>query len=185
MNHKIIICFSLSITLQVSVLIGEFISHMYPHWTGEEVLLNIRPVDPRSLFRGQYVRLDYNLNSISNKIVSKFEKDKPVLKHGQIIYISLVTKDGISFPDDVFLIKPYGLRSIQGRIDRKYLRSRYNNKPYPPKIKLGIEAYFASPENAKRIENSIRNTRNNNTPIARVMLASNGKAALKELLINR
>ncbi len=42
----------------LSILAGMMVGHAWPLWTGETVLLRARPIDPRDLFRGEFVRLD-------------------------------------------------------------------------------------------------------------------------------
>ena len=42
----------------LSILCGVLVVHAWPLWTGQSVLLPVTPVDPRDLFRGEYVRLD-------------------------------------------------------------------------------------------------------------------------------
>ena len=48
-----------AVLLQLAVLGGLFVYSQYPLWVGTEVRLATVPVDPRDLFRGQYVRLNY------------------------------------------------------------------------------------------------------------------------------
>jgi hypothetical protein len=40
------------------------VSHAWPIWTGETVYLRTRPVDPRDLFRGDYVVLAYDIDRV-------------------------------------------------------------------------------------------------------------------------
>ena len=42
----------------LAILAGMMVGHAWPLWTGETVLLRARPIDPRDLFRGEFVRLD-------------------------------------------------------------------------------------------------------------------------------
>ena len=51
-----------AVLLQLAVLGGLFVYSQYPLWVGTEVRLATVPVDPRDLFRGQYVRLNYALS---------------------------------------------------------------------------------------------------------------------------
>ena len=52
------------ILLQIVVLGSEYLGAIYPLWTGEEIKLKTTPVDPRSLFRGNYARLRYGISTI-------------------------------------------------------------------------------------------------------------------------
>jgi uncharacterized membrane-anchored protein len=40
------------------ILSGMIIGHAWPLWTGRVVTMKVVPVDPRDLFRGEYVHLD-------------------------------------------------------------------------------------------------------------------------------
>lgn len=41
----------------LAILGGMIVGHAWPLWTGRTVLLRVRPVDPRDLFRGEFVRI--------------------------------------------------------------------------------------------------------------------------------
>ena len=46
---------------------------------GQEVLLRIRPIDPRDFLRGDYVRLDYDLSRIKTDLIANIgSRDQPV-----------------------------------------------------------------------------------------------------------
>jgi hypothetical protein len=50
--------------LCLTVLIWMLVSHAWPIWTGETIYLRTRPVDPRDLFRGDYVVLAYDIDRV-------------------------------------------------------------------------------------------------------------------------
>jgi uncharacterized membrane-anchored protein len=64
----IIICF------QVVILLCVYLNAVTPLWSGREIKLATVPVDPRSLFRGNYARLRYHISDIPaadiNRVVS-------------------------------------------------------------------------------------------------------------------
>ena len=55
--------------------------------TGKEVVLKTAPIDPRDLFRGHYVRLNYDISRITSETVEKMP-ETPFRRH-QPIYVSL------------------------------------------------------------------------------------------------
>jgi uncharacterized membrane-anchored protein len=57
----------MAIAFQIVVLAGEYLGAVYPLWTGQEIKLKIVPVDPRSLFRGNYARLGYSISTVDLK----------------------------------------------------------------------------------------------------------------------
>lgn len=48
----------------VAILVSMLVQHAWPLWTGREIYLQTRPVDPRDMMRGDYVRLGYDLQSL-------------------------------------------------------------------------------------------------------------------------
>jgi GDYXXLXY motif protein len=50
--------------LCLTVLTWMLVSHAWPVWTGETIYLRTRPVDPRDLFRGDYVVLAYDIDTV-------------------------------------------------------------------------------------------------------------------------
>lgn len=48
-----------------AILGGMLVTHAYPLWVGQEITLRVvRPIDPRDLFRGEYVILRYHLSRL-------------------------------------------------------------------------------------------------------------------------
>jgi uncharacterized membrane-anchored protein len=154
---------------QVAIVGREYLVSVYPLWTGQRILLAINPVDPRSLFRGNYVQLDYDIGRVPNSF--DYARERIRLKRDHEIYIKLVQKDSVWVADGISLTKPESRIFIRGRITRFSKNSI--------SIKYGIEAYFAPLEKAKQIENDMRRFRGNGpAAVAEVMVASSGRAAL-------
>lgn len=81
--------FIIFVLLQVFVLVFMAGSHYAVQWYGEDVRLKTAPVDPRDLFYGDYVILNYEISEID---ISKFKgNDQP--EAGDTIYV-LVKKEG-------------------------------------------------------------------------------------------
>lgn len=57
--------FILLILLQVALLAGMIAYRHYWVMTGKKVLLRTEPVDPRDIFRGDYVRLRYEISTLN------------------------------------------------------------------------------------------------------------------------
>jgi uncharacterized membrane-anchored protein len=171
MNRKLLlISLSIVIVFQCIVLAGEYINAVYPLWTGREIKLKTVPVDPRSLFRGNYARLRYEISNIKAEDINKLKTPR----HGEIIYIKLKAEaDGLYAYNGVSLNKPQNAVYIRGRIQTG--RDMRRSGTY--QVKYGIEAYFAPKEKAMALEEKLRNK-----GLAKVMVAKNGKAALKEVM---
>ena len=161
------------ILFQIVVLGSEYVGAIYPLWTGEEVRLRTHPVDPRSLFRGNYARLRYGISTIEWK--GQVGEKEP--RRGEVVYVKLEpTASGLYEFGGVELEKPKGGLFIRGRIQGKHIQ----NKKVLYNVRYGIEAYFAPKEKALALEKKLRGG-----GVAIIMIAGNGKAALKEVTSNR
>ena len=157
------------VVIQVGILAGEYLNAVYPLWTGQEVKLKTVPVDPRSLFRGNYALLNYGIANVA--LPYSADRQKP--RHGEIIYVKLKEgKDGVYLSESTSLTRPEQGLFIRGRVQSKRFRG--------PQVRYGIEAYFLPKEKALTLEKELRRG-----GIAKVMVAGNGKAALKEVIANR
>jgi len=154
---------------QLLVLAGELIGAVYPLWTGQAVRLQVEPVDPRSLFRGNYARLGYEIGNVR---VSPSDVESG-LRKGEIVYVGLEEDaQGVMRFADVTLDQPQKGVFIRGRVSRVDSDSGRLN------VRYGIEAYFLPRERALEMEARLRQEK----AIAKVMLARSGKAALVEVL---
>lgn len=160
----LIICF------QFLVLVFEYVGATYPLWTGQEIKLKTVPIDPRSLFRGNYARLNYGISQINSGDVNTLK----LPRNGEVVYIKLKKgEDGTSYYDGVSLEQPADGLFIRGRVKNPYLST--STTTYP--VNYGIEAFFAPKEKALALEKDLRSG-----AVATVMVASNGKATLKDIL---
>lgn len=159
------------IVFQVLILAGEYLNSVYPIWFGQEIRLKTIPVDPRSMFRGNYARLNYDITSVPLPVVNKGE----ALRQHTTIYVSLKENDqGIYELAGTSLTKPKDGIFMRGRLQsRRWFFDSGRNQD----IKYGIEAFFAPKERALQLERDLRNG-----GIAVVMVASNGKATLKDVI---
>ena len=101
------------IVLQITVLASEYLGAIYPLWTGEEIRLKTIPVDPRSLFRGNYARLRYGISTIKGEDLGM----KQNLRNGKVVYIKLkLGADGLHVFEGASLEKPGRGPFIRGRL---------------------------------------------------------------------
>ena len=121
-------------------------------------------------------KLQYNtLNTIEISSIKAEDINKlKTPRHGETIYIKLRAEaDGLYAYDGVSLNKPRNTVYIRGRVQTNRGVVRSGNY----QVKYGIEAYFAPKEKAMALEKKLRNK-----SLARVMVAKDGKAALKEII---
>ena len=138
-------------------IIGSFITYLaWPLITGTSIVLATRPVDPFDILRGQYIIINYEINSV------------PVLEGievGEDVYIVLDEDDeGIWRYTDSSLVKPSKGVSIRGEVKSV---SGGNMR-----LEYGIEQYFFE-------RNAQVPTRNLQVE---VKIASSGQARISQLL---
>ena len=63
-SRVVVLGLGAAIAFQMFVLVGMVVNAALPLWTGTEIRVRTLPVDPRSLFRGNYVRLAYALGTL-------------------------------------------------------------------------------------------------------------------------
>lgn len=133
-----------TLLLQVSVLVVEFLGSVWPIWYGKAIVLETQPIDPRSLFRGNFVRLNFEINSITD--------DNPVLKttikKGAAAYVQLSEDQGIWHPTGISADKPDSGDFIRGRV------RHINGNKYD--FEYGIEAFFMPKDKALDLQNRVR-----------------------------
>ena len=79
--------FILVLALQTAWLLGTVITQEYALATGQVILLETRPVDPRDLLSGDYLMLNYKISDVPTKLFSPpVKKDLP---YGTKIYVAL------------------------------------------------------------------------------------------------
>lgn len=159
-----------ALCFQVSILIGMYVLAQIPLWTGNEIKLQTLPIDPRSMFRGNYTRLRYDISDIKRSYFPNIDQ----LRVGEIVYVNLKPNDkGYYHLDAVSLTLPKDTVFIQGRVVRK----NYNDTI---KIKYGIEAFFMPKEKALALEKEL-----SSGGIAVLKVDKKGKARLENVIANR
>ena len=73
--------------------------------TGKEILLKTVPVDPRDLFRGDYVILRYEISRLDSNHIAADYTD---FKIGEKIYVALKKEDGYGVASKLFRNSPKG-----------------------------------------------------------------------------
>ncbi len=170
MKSRIVIALITAIGFQLLVLIGMVTLASAPLWTGTEVKIKTIPVDPRSLFRGNYARLRYDISEIH---LDQPATDKKI-RNGEVVYVLLEAGEkNIYHQKSVTLEKPVTGLFIRGRISHP----RYHEDNNRYQVKYGIEAFFAPKEKALALEDNLREE-----GIAVLMVSPSGKARLKNII---
>ncbi|MAG11294.1 MAG: hypothetical protein CMI52_00595 [Parcubacteria group bacterium] len=165
MNHKKAIIFLAVVWIAI---IGGFVAMKeYTIQTGEEVLLKTIPVDPRDLFRGDYVILSYEISRFESDILLDFEP-------GDKVYVKLDTSGYYAQIASIHSEPPEGLY-IAGTLKHAFGDNAMG-------VEYGIESYFIPENKGYIIERAQRNSEND--VAVTVAVGNSGKSVIKELLIN-
>lgn len=161
---KIIIALGAAVFLQCLVLGGMVAKASLPLWAGKEIRIKTIPYDPRSMLRGNYARLNYEISTLPE---TAFPKDMR-LRRGEIVYVMLQqANNGLYVYKGAALEKPKQGIYLQGRITNGYA---------PYRVKYGIEAFFAPKEEALQLQSDLVNG-----GAAVLMVTSAGDVALKAI----
>jgi len=134
----------------------------YVLYYGNTAVLEIVPVDPRDLFRGDYVILDYKISRVENEMLSI----------GDVVYVSLVKDGDFHVAERVSFARPKEGLFIKGTV------SENNGKNFT--IIYGIENYFVPEDKGRELENA----RDLKTLSVIVKIDSYGNASIKDLYVN-
>ncbi len=166
-RSSLIISLGFAVTLQIIVLSGMVVKAGLPLWTGTEIRVKTVPIDPRSMFRGNYAQLNYEFSQLPNEVFGDFNS----LRIGEVVYVSLKSgEDGLHVFSDASLDKPN---------EGVFLRSRIVNSYPPYRVKYGIEAFFAPKNKALQLEKDLRNG-----GVAVLMVTDSGQVALNDVISN-
>jgi len=170
MKKKIIIGLTATIVFQFFILTGMYVNAALPLWTGKEIKISTIPVDPRSMFRGNYARLRYDISQLDTHHFPESDE----LRNGEVVYIVLKpSTTGLYEFSKGVLKKPDSGVFLRGRIENRH----YEKKVKSFRIKYGIEAYFAPKEKALALEKNLRVS-----GVAVLMVTKEGRARLKDVV---
>jgi uncharacterized membrane-anchored protein len=162
-----------AIGLQAVVLLTMIVLRALPLLFGDTVLIRVFPVDPRDLFRGDYVVLGYEFGRVPAAGIDGLPReaagDRSRDWEGRTVYVSLTPEpDGVHWRAGMVGIhRPTGGRYLRGRIAG-------DNR-----LEFGIEAYYVQEGKGREYEKAVRDSRLS----AEIALTSNGQAALRGLRV--
>ena len=143
------------------ILVGFVGVKEYTLRTGTEVLLKLRPVDPRDLFRGDYVILSYDISSVNVKEAAEFNTN-------DTIYTLLRRNGNVAEFAGTSRIKPTNSLFIAGNVSS----ARETNL----RVTYGIESYFVPEGEGLKIERSRR------AMYAKIVIDASGRGVVKSLV---
>jgi len=159
------------IVIQTLILCGMVAKKQWTLAYGTPILLETQPVDPRSLFRGDYVRIKYNVSEINEDSIPM---DKNLVRN-EYLFVTLEKKD--KFWDAVEIRRKRPVLKPNQVAIRGLLGYSYDNNL---NFKYGIENYFIPEGTGMALERP----KNGEKVTMRVMVDNNGHAAIKQVLVN-
>ena len=167
----------LAVILQLIVLSYMAAEREYILHRGSIIHLRTAPIDPRDLFRGDYVRLNYDLSRIPTQVIKGID-GVGELKKGQKIYVLL--KEG---PNDLYeLVEARLHRPKEGLFltGRSVYPHRLSSANSPLWIHYGIEAYFVKQGKGRDIEKQRGSRTDVQTPLEmEIAISPTGKAVIR------
>ncbi|KMY51629.1 GDYXXLXY domain-containing protein [Peribacillus loiseleuriae] len=146
--------------------------------TGKEIKIQTAPVDPTDLFRGSYVDLQYEIESVKlsqldDSIISDFKR--AYIYDYKKVYVRLKQdSDGLYKVDFVTKEKPSHGIYLKGKLEIPYdLKNAATIQ-----VKYGLDNYYAPEEMAKEIE-----TKASVKPAVALIKVKNGHAVLTKIIV--
>lgn len=154
-----------TIAFQMLVLGSMTVQSLWTLTTGEIVLLRVIPVDPRDLFRGDYVILGYDFTMKRPEGESTWDESDV----GREIFVTLVPEeDGKHWQGaTVSWTRPPSGTFLRGRVGQD-LRNEF-----------GLEKFFLQEGKGKEYEQAVRDRRLS----AEIAVTADGTAKLKRLVL--
>jgi uncharacterized membrane-anchored protein len=154
-----------AVIFQTLVLVSMIVQSARPLVTGQTILVRVIPVDPRDLFRGDYVILNYDFTT--SKPSGAMQDDPGMV--GSEIFVSLVRDaDGKHWKtESITWTRPTSGTWIRGSVDQS-LRNEF-----------GIGQYFVQEGQGREYEDAILSQQLS----AELAVTADGAASIKRLVI--
>jgi uncharacterized membrane-anchored protein len=147
--------------------------------SGREIVLAVRPVDPRDLFKGDFARLGFDIQRLDQSLVPE-TRDRGTAPTGfdaasRTVYVTIEEQ-----PDKSW--KPVAVddRLPKGLAANRVALKGVMRPPYGRTVSYGIERYFVPEGTGNRIEDLARKSKLE----AIVAVDGKGRAAIKGLVVD-
>jgi uncharacterized membrane-anchored protein len=176
--RKLLLSLAIVALAQTGVLAAMVIDRVHLLKTGREITLPIIPVDPRDLFRGEYVRLGYDIGRVPVGLL-----DGPQPGRNEAFYVQIDRlPDGGWTPSKVSRAMPKSSSAdrivLKGQARHGWPTASSDNRTVA--VRYGIESYFVPEGQGPRLEALARDKK----MAALVAVDAKGNAAIKGLIID-
>ena len=191
-SMRVLIAGAICIAILAVLLVG----HAWPLWTGQTVVLPVRPVDPRDLFRGEYVRLDTPIAAVGiTKASAAAQGDVlPIIGEwpferagGRLVFVQLEPRAGATPANAAAEYRAVSIsaRPVPGTINLRGRvqwadRTQEASGIERVRIQYGLDAFYMQEGTARAVEDAIRSGR----PVQmEVAIGASGRARIRNLIV--
>ena len=177
----------LVVVIQVAALVAMIADKQWTLNTGTPVVLQTEPVDPRSLFMGDYARLSYPISRLRLDGETALGGDKDFKRHDTVWVVLKPEPDGakaVSVHHQRSSIAP-GLLALKGEVqsltDHEW--DRTTNKSVKQRtlhVRYGIEQYYVQEGTGRQVERP----QGGEKVAIRVAIDTRGKAGILAVLFD-
>ncbi len=158
------------VVFQMTLLLLMIAYKQYSVYTGETIRLHLqRPVDPRSVFSGNYVILSYDISTL-NQSLARGES----FNYGDTVYVALSKQGEYWVPASIEKIPPKKI-FIKGTVASSWggsIQARYD-----------IEQFYIPDSRAKEMEERLRIAERSGDAYAEVVIDGNGNAIVSKVFL--
>jgi len=142
---------------QIGVLASMIMGRAAILRDGDEVVLEVLPVDPRDLLRGDYVRLEYNISSVPVALFEQLSQETGEFSSDEVYVRVRADDDGIWQPVAAGIGAPPGAARGEDEVDllgRSWIYSLEHAEIIP--VDYGIERFYLPEGEGRPIEENLR-----------------------------
>lgn len=146
--------------IPVIILLGMTIQPLLALFWGQEILLETEPIDPRDIFRGDYVRLNYKINQIEvskgdQDLLQKIDSSESYQKlRNKTIYVAIKKVGDYYSVDFVSLSKPKNQLFITGKY--RYNQIGLRDREDFMNVDYSLDRFFVPENTGRDLENLAR-----------------------------
>ena len=142
----------LAVLLQIGAVAAIAVQKEWVLYNGRSLWVQTAPIDPRDVFRGDYVRLDYLFSRLRSDQIDPELKQRG-LRRGEAVYLAMRNDaGGVASADRLQLQRP-DFPYLRGQVVAEWpyngyhrqdakSRGRFEPAAWPLRIRYGIEQYY-------------------------------------------
>jgi uncharacterized membrane-anchored protein len=149
----------IAVILPLIILISMTINPLITYYRGQEITIETRPYDPRDVFRGDHVVLNYKINEIDiNKVPVEFKQEVDYNKlRGKKLYTVLKKSGNYYEVDYATFEKPKDKLYLNCKYEYSVWDDEFKSETSIPKIKAitvsyNLDKYFVPENTGKELE---------------------------------